>query len=329
MPRAKAAAPEPEEIVHSSVEFFSSGSTLLNLVLGAGWAEGRVINIVGDRSAGKTLMAIEACANFAIKYGAEKIRYVEAEAAFDMSYAQTMGMPKGVKYVEEIHTVEDFDADLSKWLADQEGPNLYILDSLDALSSDAEMDRESGEPTYGTEKAKALSALFRKRTADLRAKMCTLIIISQIRDNIGVRFGETKKRSGGRALDFYASQIIWLAELKKLKRTVTKVERVVGVQVRCQCKKNKCGKPFREANVTILHNYGVDDETSMLDWIKENKAEELLPEPFVNYSKSIPAAKQHGDRKELGFLQEQLKRAVYTRWAEIDDALAPPMSKYE
>lgn len=331
MTARKAAAPEPEPVpvfTPTDVHFFSSGSTLLDKVLGGGWAEGRVINIVGDRSSGKTLLAIEACANFSIVYGADRIRYIEAEAAFDMSYAHTMGMPHGVNYAEDVHTVEEFDADLSKWLADRDGPNLYIVDSLDALSSDAEMDRESGEPTYGTEKAKALSTMFRKRTADLRAKQCTLIIISQIRDNIGVRFGETKKRSGGRALDFYASQIIWLAEIKKLKRTISKVERVVGVQVRCQCKKNKCGKPFREANITILHNYGCDDEQSILDWIKENKAEMLLPEPFAEYPKMVGEAKRIGDRAELGHLQAQLKRAVGLRWAEIEDALAPPMSKY-
>ena len=317
----------PEMESKSDVRFFSSGSTLLDKVLGGGWAEGRVANVVGDKSSGKTLLAIEACANFALAYGAENIRYVEAEAAFDMSYAYTMGMPKGVNYTEEIHTVEEFDADLTKWLSGREGPNLYVVDSLDALSSDAEMER-TDEPTYGTEKAKALSTMFRKRTAELRSSQTTLVIISQIRDNIGVRFGETKKRSGGRALDFYASQIIWLAELKKLKRTVTKVERVTGVLVRAQCKKNKCGKPFREATFTILFNYGVDDETSMLDWIKENKAEDMLSEPLAEYAKQVSSAKQHDDRTELGHLQTLLKAAVNQRWNEIEEALEPPMSKY-
>lgn len=308
---------------------FSTGCTLLDLAAGGGWGIGRVANIVGDKSTGKTLLAIEACANFAAIYGGAAIHYAEVEAAFDREYAYTMGMPRDAQYTEEVHTIEDFERDLDAWLDKQTGPNLYILDSLDACSSDAELERETGDhATYGAEKAKALSELFRKRIKKLREKQGTIIVISQLRDNIGVRFGETKKRSGGHALDFYASQVFWLAQVKSLKKTVTKVERTVGVQVRARNKKNKIGKPFRQVDFTLLFSYGVADELSMLDWLKENHATDLLPEPFASYPKRLDLAQQSKDREAVTTIRDELRAAVTARWEEIEDALEPPMRKY-
>ena len=96
---------------------FSSGCTLLDLAAGGGWGIGRVTNIVGDSSTGKTLLAIEACANFGALYGGKSIRYAEIEAAFDRPYAYTMGMPKDAEYTEDVHTIEDFERDLDAGIA--------------------------------------------------------------------------------------------------------------------------------------------------------------------------------------------------------------------
>lgn len=319
---SKRGAPPPRTV-------FSTGCTLLDLAAGGGWGIGRVANIVGDKSTGKTLLAIEACANFATLYGGEAIRYAEVEAAFDRPYAYTMGMPRTAQYTEDVHTIEDFERDLDGWLTKQTGPNLYILDSLDACSSTAELEREIGDhATYGQEKAKALSELFRKMIKKLREKQGTVIIISQLRDNIGVRFGEMKKRSGGHALDFYASQVFWLAQVQALKKTVTKVERVVGVKVRARNKKNKIGKPFRQVDFTLLFSYGVADEISMLDWLKENHGTDLLPEPFASYPKRLDLAQQGKDRTSVETIRDELRTAVIARWEEIEDALEPPLRKY-
>ena len=312
--------------------YFSTGSTLLNLAAGGaatpGWAIGRVINIVGDKSTGKTLLAIEACANFAALFGGAAIRYAEVEAAFNRDYAYTMGMPRDAQYTEDVHTIEDFERDLDTWLDQQKTANLYVLDSLDACSSQAEMEREVGEASYGQEKAKALSQLFRKVIKKLHEKKCALIVISQLRDNIGARFGETKKRSGGHALDFYASQVFWLAQIKSLKKIVTKVERVVGVEIRARNKKNKIGKPYRQVDFSIIFGYGVADELSMIDWLKENKGEDLLPEPALTYPKRLEAAFKDKDRSSVETIREELRAAVTARWEEIEDALEPPMRKY-
>jgi recombination protein RecA len=319
---------------------FPSGSTILDLINGGGWGIGRMANIVGDKSSGKSLLAIEACANFANLYGVESVRYNETEAAFDRVFATSIGMPDGVAFTGDdaadegarrgSRTVEEFNDDLAAFLADRKGPCLYVLDSADALSDDAEMGRNIGDATYGTGKAKAFSELFRRCIADIERARCSLLIISQIRDKIGVTFGETKTRSGGRALDFYASQVVWLSEIKKEERQVSGVKRVVGVKVLAANKKNKMGLPFRRAEFNILFNYGIDDEMSMIDWLEKNKLGGVrLPRAITSYEKLVEDARAARDRDALHVLASELRVGVRERWNEIEDALRPTLSKYE
>ena len=331
MPKIAIKAPETE-----TPAFFPTGSTLLDLIHGGGWPIGRVVNVVGDRSSGKTLLAIEACANFARLFGVENILYDECEAAFSIEFAKTLGMPEGVKFVENDETgngsstVEEFYANLNDFLNSRtSGPCLYILDSLDALSDKAESEREIGAATYGTGKAKALSELFRRIIGKLEAKQCTLIVISQIRDKIGVTFGETKTRSGGRALDFYCSIIDWLSEIGKIKHTVTGVERTTGVKVKVQNKKNKMSIPFRMAEIEILFGYGTDNEASLVAWLKTNKlGGASLPNAMDSYVKAVEKARNTKNFDELDKLSQELKTAVQFRWEEIEEALRPSVLKY-
>ena len=317
--------------VDPPVKVFPTGSTLLDLQNGGGWALGRMINIVGDSSSGKTLLAIEACANFAHLYGAERIRYVESEAAFDTQYARDLGLPDGISLTQDIRTVEDLNNDLAKFLdkVPDGGPALYCLDSADALSDQAEAKRVIGEASYGASKAKAFSELFRRQCAVIERKGCCLLIISQIRDRINVTFGPTKTRSGGHALDFYASQIVWLHELKKETRQVTDVDRVVGINVRAANKKNKISQPFREVDFLLVFSYGVDDELSMINWLKKNKADEKsLTTPLDRYAMAVRRARDKHDHDKLQAYGCELRGAPRARWMEIEEALKPPMRKY-
>lgn len=316
-----------------TIKFFSSGSTLLDLALGGGWALGRVFNIVGDKSSGKTLLAIEAFANFIRQFPDGRMRYAEAEAAFDESLADSLGMPPNVERPKKmLHTVEEFAKDLFQF-ASPGGPALYILDSLDALSDDAEVERFTarmeGKPekgSMGAQKAKEMSELFRNVNEEMAAKECSLGIVSQIRDRIGISFGETKTRSGGRALDFYASQVLWLAETGKNKKTVKGIERVVGVNVHSKVKKCKVGLPFREADYSILFNYGIDNEASMLEWLRGCGA--MLKETEADYTKRIKAARQEQNYEVLAQIQQELQEDTTRHWGEIDAALAPKVRKY-
>jgi recombination protein RecA len=297
-------------------------------VLGGGWAVGRVSNIVGDKAAGKTLIAVEACANFArVCRSLEDIRYIEAESAYDEAYGQQIGMPPGVHPVDNIHTVEQLFADLEQFVRRKRStPALYVVDSLDALSDADEMERPIEKGTYGAGKAKLMSELFRRTAADIHNSNCALLIVSQLRDTIGVMFGERQKRSGGRALDFYASQVVWLSELRKIERRIKGVDRIVGTNVRVRNKKNKVGKPFREADVTLWFEYGIDDEGSCLDYLEKHKAANGVD--LNDIRKQVGEARRHQDRNWLKEINALLCELVDDHWQAVERATAPPMRKY-
>lgn len=327
-------APPPApaiNIAESNETFLPSGSVLLDLVLGGGWCLGRCVNLVGDRSSGKTLLAVEACANFARLYEPGSIRYVEAEAAFDEQYAEMIGMPRGVQMEDGVQTVEQLHDDISEFLEKRkkgDGPCMYVLDSLDALSDAAEMERDIEKGSYGGGKAKKMSEFFRKRIKLIEDRKCLFIVISQIRDKLNVTFGETKTRSGGRALDFYASQIVWLAEVGKIHKQVLGEKRTVGLEVKARTKKNKVGIPFRDCELSIVFSYGVDDEVSMFNWLKSQKCIDQLALEEKQILPAIVQARKDGDRDVLNDIHADMKVAVQRRWRRIEEALAPTMKKY-
>jgi recombination protein RecA len=333
------AAPIAEHHVNgvAVLETLETGSTLLNLGNSGGWALGRIINIVGDTSSGKTLLAIEAAINFAARFEASSIRYNETEAAFDRAYAYSLGFPLDATFTGDDDdsghgsvTVEDLFADIERHLARHpEGPSLYIVDSLDATSDVQEMGNvDLGKATMGR-KAKMLSEFFRRMTKPLAKARCCLMIVSQVRDKIGVTFGETKMRAGGHALDFFASQIVWLYESGKIRRTVSGVERVVGINVRFRNKKNKLGTAFAEGEIVILFNYGVDDELSMSNWLKKNKLGDAnLSMAIEQIPAALTRARNRRDMDALQALRNELRLATTARWREIDTAMSPPLRKY-
>lgn len=292
----------------TDAQFIPSGCKTLDLALGGGWARRRIANVVGDKAVGKTLIMIEAAANFNLIEPKGKIRYREAESAFDNDYAAALGFPvEKVDFGEPVDTIEDVFEDLEKVLKGAKGPEIYILDSLDSLSDRAEMERKIDEGSYGMGKAKMLSQMFRRLVRDMANKDVTLFIVSQVRDNIGVTFGRKTTRSGGRALDFYASQILFLSQLGKLDRTISNIKRVTGVKVRAQVDKNKVGLPYRECGFPIMFGFGIDDWRACSDYIKEVTGE-IVP-------KTTPL--------------EELHERVTKHWWEIEKKFMPVDKKYE
>jgi recombination protein RecA len=279
--------------------------------LGGGWARRRIANIVGDRATGKTLLAIEAAANFNITEPKGIIRYREAESAFDQAYAAALGFPsEKVDFGEPIDTIEDVFEDLERVIKGAKGPEIYIVDSLDALSDRAEMERKIDEGSYGTGKAKMLSQMFRRLVRDLANKDITPFFISQVRDNIGVTFGRKWTRSGGRALDFYSSQMISISQLEKIQREISnkgvKLKRTIGVQVKVQVDKNKIALPYRQCEFPIIFGYGIDDAKACRDFLKETTGEIV--------EKTTPLI--------------ELQRKVEEIWWEIENKFLPTGSKY-
>lgn len=312
------------------VEFFSSGCTGLDLALGGGWAEGRIANIVGDKSTGKTLLCIEACANFRLKYPKGKIFYREAESAFDKGYASALGMPvNSIDFGDPMETVEDVFEDIERVLARLKGPGLYILDSLDALTDRAELKRDLDEGSYGANKAKQLSQLFRRLVRKMERKHLTIIIISQVRDKIGAMFGRKTTRSGGKALDFYASQVVYLAHLGTEYRKVRGTQKATGVNVKAKLDKNKVGLPFREFEFPITFGYGTDDLRACVAYLKVINALE-----DAGIKKSIDPKAYAADcmadmtRAEYNAELKRAQKAVRSRWREMEISIMPKMKKY-
>jgi recombination protein RecA len=319
----------------AGVGTFSSGCQLLDCVLGGGWAVGRMVNLVGDKSSGKTLLAIEATANFALKFPNGRIRYAEVESAFDKSYAAALGMPvERIEFPEDkgtsIFTIEDLFQDLDKTIEENlKNPRetLYIVDSYDALSDKAEVSREIDAASYGGSKAKQGSQLFRRLVQKLDDTKITLFIISQIRDNIGVTFGAKYSRSGGHALDFYASQIVWLAEVGKMKKTISKVERPYGVEVKAKCTKNKIGLPFRECVFPIIFGYGVDDVYAALSWL--NDIDRLSEVGMTSqWKRQLTLLRDSGDKMKFLKKRTEIAEVTAREWSAIEEKFLPTMTKY-
>jgi len=328
--RTRLKVDESEETIYTApktkLEFVSTGCTILDCTLGGGFALGRIANVVGDKSTSKTSLATETVVNFFRQYPDGHAFYRETEFAFDTSYAEALGMPLDrVEFGDPeklVVTVEDFARDLGafvhKRLSDGK-PGIYVLDSLDALSDEAEMERDIGEGSYGTKKAAKMSELLRIAASKLERSRTLLLIISQVRENIGAMFGEKYRRSGGKALDFYASQVIWLSHMKTLTKTIKKVVRPYGIVVKSKCKKNKVAPPMREATWEFHYMYGTEDVLASVSWLEEV---DRLPEKFqkIDWVKVSDA--------EYNMLREELANEVKTVWKEVESTFLPKRSKY-
>lgn len=313
-------------------DFINTGCTLLDCSLGGGWPLGRVSNVVGDKSTGKTLLAIEGIVNFAIAYPKGKIFYRESESAFSNSYAKGLGMP--VERVDfggkgEFFTVEAVFRDLEKQLdvLQKKGTEgLYVLDSLDALSDEAELTRDMGQASYGTGKAKAMSEMFRRIVQKIEASKMHFMIISQVRDNIGATFGRKYKRSGGHALDFYASHVVYLSHIKTIKRTLHGVKRPVSVLIKAKCDKNKISLPFRECQFEIQFAFGIDDLSACVDWLEEVGRLDAIDLTKAKVDDFILDAEKDDDL----YRQRCTEVAAATKkvWYEIEQSFLPKRRKY-
>ena len=325
-------------IPSSKYLFVHSGCLLLDCALGgdqpAGWPLGRVINVVGDKSSAKTGLAAEALINFCKQYPDGGAAYRDFEHAFDKDYAANNGAPiEKIDFGDEddpLLTVEDFAHDFEAF-CDQQAkantPGIYVVDSLDAISDEAEMKASLEKGTYGTAKAKQLSTMFRKLTWKVEQSNVLLFVISQIRDAIGVTFGEKKKRAGGHALDFYAAQIVWLAHIGILTETIGKIKRPYGIMVKAKVKKNKIGKPFGEAVFPVEFNYGINDVEASLKWLEEigySKEDNSTLGNLSSFRKALDKA-NNADYKTL---VQDLNTYVSEKWVEIESRFLPKRKKY-
>jgi recombination protein RecA len=342
------------------IRFLPTGCTLLNLAVSersdGGWPIGRIVNIIGDKSTGKTLLAEEAMMNFQRSFPTGKIHYRETEAAFDKDYAKWLGLDLakvdfGPDREDDIwDTIQDVFEDLKKCLDEVDAdvdrrarklrdksrklkladaleearqstvPSLYIVDSLDALSSEDELKRDPEEGSYNLGKQKVVNQLFRHYRKRMRLAKMLVIFISQTRQKIGPYIKGVKyRRVCGDPLDFFSSVVIYLSELGKLTKKIMigdeEIVRVTGVRIRAKCEKNKIVAPHEECVFTIRFRYGIDDELSSLEYLKDLKRLE-----DAGYKK-MPS-----DLAEVD--AGQLRDTVSGVWHEIIKQFAPTRGKY-
>jgi recombination protein RecA len=296
-------------------------------VLGGGYPLGRIVNVFGDKSTGKTLLACEAIANFMQTYPNGAVWYNETESAFDDNYARRLGIPlEKIEFVDFCDTIEDAFEHLTKVL-DYEGPGLYIIDSLDALSTRSEVERPIDKGSYG-DKAKLLGGLFRRIRRKLEVTNTCLFLVSQSRQNMNaMSWGRSNIRVGGKAIDFFSSQILYISQLKAVTKERAKVKREIGIRVKIRADKNKVGVPFRTCELNIIFAYGMDDVTASLEFLEsvgKITKETLGGRQISAYVKALNKVPQ----EKFGSVRRSLAQRVKKAWDELETSFAPSRRKY-
>ena len=258
---------EQGKSLFDNVPVYSTGSLTLNKALGiGGLPKGRIVEIYGPESSGKTTLALSTAAQ-AQKAGGT-VAFVDAEHALDVSYATKLGVKVSDMLISQPDTGEQA-LEITETLVRSGAVDVLIVDSVAALTPKAEIDGDMGDSHMGLQ-ARLMSQALRKLTGSINRSQTLVIFINQIRMKIGVMFGNPETTTGGNALKFYSSVRLDVRRIASLK----KGEEIIGNRTLVKVVKNKMAPPFARAEFDLLYNEGISQSGELLDLaLKENVVE--------------------------------------------------------